>query len=452
MEPVRNKKATEDVFMPDKNHKYRQDLLLLKGRTITFFDQLMAFDLNFEEDRHEAIVISKGLQKKLEIFFKKYLGEVPKEKEELTKDQHRELQNKELTLKGHSQQEEKQVNTLEELKLAVEKVEDCTQENIIGGEETHLAMKNQNSFLVATSRRGIKVVEGGSTVFSRRVSKSDYLVDAIYIPHHNFYLFASADDLFRKDIDSKPPYLFMDARCDSGLRSGISFKYSNLHQRLIICKETKIILVINPLSREVEIEVTATKGSYTRDFRLFGKKQENVVSVFSDGYIIVYGLKYSQKTGSVIAYSQIKLDQERKESPQSVSVCDKDQYILVEIGQKNNYAVSSRMLVFKINSGYLTKTASIDLFSQQIGQKYPLESFGYRENHILWVGLSDWKTYAQVYDYDVKLGELKELESLRECHKEKRPMKLHSLDGKLYYIGYRGQLMRLSLGNWAKLI
>ena len=74
MEPIRNKKPTEDEFIPDKNDKYREDLAFLKKRVVSFVDQLMLFDVKFEEDIEEASIIAQRMIEKIINLCNQHLG------------------------------------------------------------------------------------------------------------------------------------------------------------------------------------------------------------------------------------------------------------------------------------------------------------------------------------------------------------------------------------------
>ena len=166
-----------------------------------------------------------------------------------------------------------------------------------------------------------------------------------------------------------------------------------------------------------------------------------MISVTNDGYAIQYSLDYKQRRG-VITHKELELENDYKNAV-SVAVCSKNQYFLVEIG--SSY-YTSRMIILKLSiQGTLYQRASIDLYNQWVGEKYALESLGYIGRHSLWVGLSKERDgFIQVYDFDTKTGELKELEEKRRGHGEECPFRLHCLGDEFYYIGYLGKLMKLT--------
>ena len=337
--------------------------------------------------------------------------------------------------------------SLEDLKLNVNIVKDWKEERVIGGSHTHLAFKNENNYLIGTDGEGLKLILNDTPLFSGGLPEDgSVLLDIAYIPPLDFYLLASDEKIFRKDIDDKPAYPFMSIEC--GYRNGACLRYSSLNQRLIVPKGGNSISVINIETKEVEIEVVKAVGNEIQDFRVFGEQEDKVISVTQDGHILLYALDYAQKQGSVIAQHQVTLSDERNEAALGVAVCGKNDYALVELVQNHPATISSRLMVFKVSGDTLVQTASIDQYSQKIKYNWALESFGYSGSHSLWVGLSrDYKEPAKLYSFSTEAAELKELEDKRVSTQETHPEKLHRLGRKLYYTGYEGQLVSLALGN-----
>ena len=417
------------MFIPDKNHKYRQDLRRLKGRAISFFDQMMAFDLNFEEDSCRALEIAISLKQKIDALCEEHLV--------------RKIQNEE----EESQEEDigLSIDQLEQMQFSLERLDNLEEEGLIGGNLTSMAIKNLSSYMIGTRGKSLKVIENSSLIFCGQLPlKNARLDDMIYISTENCYLLAYNNKLYRKEIDSQPPFVFMDVRC--GWRVGACFRFSNIHQRLIINKDRKNISAIYLQNKEI-FKVEKGLGTKITDFRLFGQNEENVVSITYDGFILLYQLNYEQKTGSVISNFKVQLLEEEGEIGTSVAVCDRNQYVLAEIGKSTNHLTCTRMLFLKIEEDNLIIKSSIDTYFDLVGQKLALDCYGYARNHLLWVGLSRLEGgVAQVYDYDIERGELKELEEMRVVHQELDPAKIHKFQDEFYYTGSYGTIMKLSLG------
>ena len=85
---------------------------------------------------------------------------------------------------------------------------------------------------------------------------------------------------------------------------------------------------------------------------------------------------------------RIELLGERREAALSVAVCERNRYLFVELGQRKDPNLCSRMMIFSFLNNQITKKAVIDHYSQEIECKLALECYGYVKTHILWVGLS----------------------------------------------------------------
>ena len=348
-------------------------------------------------------------------------------------------------------------NDVIDLWLHIEAVAQHKHQDFIGDQWTHLAVKNENSYMIGTTQKGLKVMEDGAQVFLGKLQIDDtdnidlfnsiegpWLADLIYVNSLNCYFMDFNDKLYRKDIDDRPPYKYMDVIC--GLRLGASFRYSQLHERLIICKDDKTLSVINLESKTIEIDIEKDIGNNIWEFRLFGEEENRVVALTDDAEIVLYEIDYQEKTGSVVAHYEIDLMDIRNEKPQSIAVCSGGQYVVVEIGQYDEPCISSRTMIFRLIGGRIVQMASIDNDSNQIQHKLALECYGYLGAHIFWVGLSKGTHgVVQVYGYDIVTEELKEIGNMRFGHNELNPVKIHRLGEELYYTGKNGSLMKMKL-------
>ena len=341
--------------------------------------------------------------------------------------------------------EQKSELRFENLQLTIEKVQDCKKEGFIGDGFTVVGMKNPRSFFIETQTLGHILVEDGVQLYSEKIYGDDFFMDIIYCPTVNCYFLAHPDGLQRKDIDDKPPYLFMHMKF--GWSSMSCFIYSKVNQSLLAIKESLNLLVINPRLKKIELELKNPVGDMIKEFRLFGEKDNRVVSLTWEGHVILYSLTHGKKRGVVDFYSIGRIE-ERLEF--GISIAAKNDYVLVEMkGLYNSAHVCSRMIAFKLNGDTLIKKSCIDQYNQKIGEKMALEHCGSTGSHILWVGLSNdnEKGLAQLYDYDTEGEVLQELEDKRVYHQERLPQRLIIQSGKFYYVGWFGKLMRLSLNN-----
>ena len=353
-----------------------------------------------------------------------------------------------LSLKDNQTRDDSNQNDnrdIEDLELEIEVIQQTQEEGVFVGDWTHLAMRNQNSYMTLTEEDGMVLVEDGEDIYTGKFPTEEVPpLDIIYIEHFECYLMNFDDKVYRKDINDQPPYVYMNIHC--GTRVGACFRYSKLHQRLIVNKDYENITAVNLHCKDFMIEVEKDVGEDIYDFRVFGEQEDRIISITRDGYVVLYHLDYEKDTGCVKGHSKIELKEDRKEELTSVAVCEKGQFTLVEIGRHESEFISSRMLVFKIEEDKLVKKASLDQFYLKMGQKFALECYGHVGTHVLWVGLTgNEEGAAQVYDYDSESQELKELVENRELHEEYDPVKLVRLEKNQFcYAGNRGKVMSLS--------
>ena len=332
----------------------------------------------------------------------------------------------------------------DQISIEVEKINKSLSEEIIGGNWTYLAVKNSTSYMIGTERKGLQIIDDSEEVYSASITDVEgALLELVYINHMNCYLMHNNLKLYKKDIDCKPPYLFMDIYC--GWKEGASLRYSKINQRLLINIDWKNIAVINLERKQVEVEPKRAVGELICDFRIFGKKESRVLALTTDAYILLYHFNYQlRKIGARNSF-KIELKQERNEHGSSIAVSDKGEYALVEIGSKMGN-IASRMVILKIETNQLQIRTIIEIFSHELGTKYGLECAGYAGCHILWVGLtSNGDGIAQIYDYDTQIGQLKELVSKRRGQQGSCLHQIHRLGNEIFYTGRHGRVLRLSL-------
>ena len=306
------------------------------------------------------------------------------------------------------------------------------------------------------------IVEDGAEIYSQKLDmKYPRLGGVVYIEPLNCYLIMLQNKLYRKDIDSNPPYVFMDVNC--GLYSG-QFNYSEKHHRLIINNRNKCLSSVNLETKEVEFESFRSIGGVIVSFELLGAEgsKQRVASLTFDGYVLLHELDFEKKLGHVTSYYNLDIDRNKEQSSTVLAVCPKNEYILVEEGEfggsvflNRRPPVYSRMVLLKIEGTNLVKKAELCVRSNRIRGKSALRCCGYSGSHLVWVGLTSgfkwqWPEESkqegiiQLFDYDTATGELKGL-GKGVSHQEVSPKGLHRVGDHYYYTGDKGKLMRLSI-------
>ena len=474
----------------DISKRYKESLLVLKGRAFSFFDQMRAFDLNFEEDQLDALRIAERLIRKIQDFFQEYLEKQPDQHQ--TQEQPNPQPEKNDGVKEQKSQDlaqdsiEDQVQDqappemprievpvsnlekVEDLELATHLIKNCREEGIIGKHLTMLALKNQNSFLIATNHKGIgiKLYEGGVLMYKGRLKPRfekaalSKLNDMIYIPDLNCYIFIYEDHVFRQDIDFKGPYLYIK-KMFGGKIPGVGLTYSAINKRLI--GFAKKAFVINLFTRGVEMEIRAKNPdrimSYSElgdasitHLKLVGEGEDRIIVATDREDLIFFKLDYVKRKVSELSRIRIMNFYHHYfflgENITSIEVSQKsdqisNQYVLVKMGSYSGYSDSKDgcMIVLKVKAKKLTKKAMIKFSGMARSYNFALRFFGCVGKHVLWVGLKH--SDAHIYDFNSKTKTFRELEEKSVSHRSGFPPKMYLFEGRLYYAGISGEIFCL---------
>ena len=315
-----------------------------------------------------------------------------------------------------------------------------SKEGIIGNGFTSIAVKGGSSFMIATYGKGLTVIGNNKEVFSNKfpIPNVPSTTHIIYITDLDCYLFNYNNALYRKDIDSKPPYLFMKVDFFP-VRFGVGFQYSRSFKKLAIVKEKVDMSIINLTSKEAEIDIAKSAGGNIMDFKMT-RPGNIIVAITGDGYLLLYKIDYDNKAGTVHLQKDLKLIKERNEEAKSVEIDWKNKYIIIQIGSETiRQSRSSRILLLSLEETDFVQKGVIDEFEQDIGIKFALSTFWHFEGHVLWVGLSFGEQgFCQLFDFDIGVGEFKELKSKRSAARDARCFSIITCGSCFYFVDYKG--------------
>ena len=316
-----------------------------------------------------------------------------------------------------------------------------------------LALKNKTSYLMVTSyARFIMVEDNRVTDEGRLPNPRADVKDAIYIPPLNCYLIDHNDNVYRKNLDGDehlPPYVYLDWKCSD--RAGCSFLYSKKNKKLILVKESYKIVLFNLFTKEEEVELKLGNPFPENiiGLKFLGKDEMRCIAASAEGFLHLISFNYEKNQGSILASCKTELFSELSQEFSSMAVCERGQYVFVEVTETvHGQLMSSSLMIFKIVGDLIFEEAILENLDKSIAPKNALECFGYIDGHILWIGLSGFlKGIAQIFDYDIQKKELKELKYSRKPHQEINPVRLHRLGRapKWLYTGENGRLMQLNL-------
>ena len=264
---------------------------------------------------------------------------------------------------------------------------------------SELAIKNHSSFFIATHKTGAVLVENRAVVYSDecKIKDEDYLCDIIYIKDLDCYLMLAAYSLYRKDIDDQPPYRFMELKHSVRYRSCL--RYSGLNKMLILSDFEGDVFLIDLKRKQIQFKAKKRPGRFMLAFKLFGEKENKMITLTNEGYIIIHAVSYQMR--KVLGIQKIKFSDP---GGRSIAVCDQNHLVLVQ--------GHDRMILFKLEANSLTQIACFD-------QNYfvpDFNCFGCVGTHVLWIGLCyDLSGSGSIFisDYDIDKKKLKDLVAKR---------------------------------------
>ena len=309
----------------------------------------------------------------------------------------------------------------------------------------HIAFKDLKSFMMGTLQFLVQVIEKGKSIFSETIRSSRYgIKDIVYFRPLNCYLISMSQAIYRKDIDGKHPYRYMNIDC--GSKDGACFAVSQGHKKLLVNKDWRQILVVDPRKKHIEMLLEKKYIGYIYDFRILQKAEDQVAAVTEDGYVLLYTLNISKRL--VLSRSDVLLDliAEREEICKKVAACPKGDYLLVELTRNRSSPYCSRVALIQVVRNTLVLKLVINYWNRGMPEKMALNCYGYFEGKAIFVGLiSGSEGVVQLYELDPEEERLKELKEKRVPHHELNPLRLHKLKGSFYYMGSFMKLMRLDI-------
>ena len=272
-----------------------------------------------------------------------------------------------------------------QLILSVEEISSHKEGGVNGGFHTKIVFKSSITYLITSHEAGLKVVDNNNIVlYSGELPANEgYCCGPLYIDHLDSFLFAINGIFYQKEINEKPPFLFLSV----GRYVGWYFscpRYCPRSYRLVILLNRNSILIVDLDERRVEFRGRES-FSLASDSEIFGQREKNNLIIITEaGLVLLYRLNYQMKKVVKNSKFQIPMIQSRGETGLTITVCDKHRYALAQLNADS--IINSRVILLEIGKRLkLTIKGTLDRFEQQISPSYALSCCGYFGNHILWM-------------------------------------------------------------------
>ena len=320
--------------------------------------------------------------------------------------------------------------------LKFDQINSNEESGILHARENYLALKNENTYLIASELDRLKLVLNYREVYSDDLPPHKPLFSVIYIEHLDCFFLSLLGNLYRKDIDDKPPYIFLElSEPFFALRH---LRYSKMNRSLVSFFLQRGITIVDLDIKKVEIIAENDLGGIVVDCKLFGEKENMLVSISEETDLGLHILDFRRR--KILSSNRYKIQETEKRS--SLGVSDQNDYVLVGVSENN-----PKLIVFKVEDKRLVKKALLfNRYSLERTRNTGFGCCGYFGSHILWVGFEEWGlARARVYDYDTKMMKLRELKSKSVPIGQSNPTDLYCIGNRFYFTGERGSFMRLTV-------
>ena len=323
-----------------------------------------------------------------------------------------------------------------------------------------LALKNDKNYMILYHEiKHINLIEDGSQLYTGSfrdkilmTSEDGGIVGTAYVKTLNFYIFLCSGKIFRKDIDKKPPYPYIDTGTQ---RYNSDFFYSQYLNRIFIIernwvKKKSVITVVNLEKAEIEAKyVDNDEHDYLgNEFKLMGHFENNLVSYTEQGRLRFYIFEDTLSSISKFADYQISLC--INEDLTDITACDKVRFLLAQI--ESFYSDDSQIVVFCRKGGILEKRQIVDQSqpSLDLDNDFPMVFFGWSGDHIHWFkiigGLPLGRVHLKIYDFDTRADKLMVLED-EGCKARLFSGWESHVETKFVHLDQNKKLIYLILGN-----
>ena len=332
-------------------------------------------------------------------------------------------------------------------KLLVEQMRDHKGENNFTREVLLIAFKGPGSYLIGNLRQGIKIIENGSEIYSGLIVEGATSLSSIeYIWPLDCYLIACGNNIYRKDIDSKPPYIFLEKGLKYTIPRFVNNSKTILRYLCIVDHEN--IHLVNTFSRKREISLIKRSAGYLRNLKLFNSRISKLICTSDEGRVLAFSYHSATKRILSRASYKPKLMIRRGETPVKfeLAVCPKAEYIMLALGSDRAKIKASRVMVLRMKGSVISCEAQLDEWTTNLRLKTALSCYGYLGKVVYFFGMTiNESGTIQSYEFDTRSGGFKELTEMRVSHGERFPCRVQQFRNSFYYTGNNLKVMRLSV-------
>ena len=346
----------------------------------------------------------------------------------------------------------KDQRTINSIKPKIDQIRPSQDSPFIGGNITLIAVKNETSYLLATNKRGLVLIENDQIMFQDLLPQNCMsLLDLLYIPDHDFYLMCHNKQVYKKDIDHLQAYLYLpNVKCFGWPKQCI--KYSRVNERIFINSGSKEIVIFNPRNVSMRFTISSILGNLNADFTLFEKSEKFLMFLTLDCRLGVQEVEYNEQKSSVIDMKKLPArDFLIKETGCSLAVDPACEFVCVSTrGTKSQKNFIMRYIVYGLKNNLIGRVKHIfNCWREEIPFQFVFRSLGQIESKIMFFGLSGVEASSDdifFIGFDLEKQKIEVVTQARLF--QDRPTRVLAMDkvgGKFYCCGQRGGVYELKV-------
>lgn len=183
---------------------------------------------------------------------------------------------------------------------------------------------------------------------------------------------------------------------------------------------------------ESEAELTIKeKEGLIRDHQDCSTPLESRVAILTEGMELkVFSYNIEKKEKLIIARAQLNPNLGRNEQAFSLSICDEAKIFAIHT-RKGSSLKASRVIILQLDAhlAKFTLQDQADIVDEDFRWFQGMSFSGYKGHHLTLTAVTCdfFKSRVLTFDYDVELGELKEVKELRKVVRVNQPFKLERI-------------------------
>ena len=324
--------------------------------------------------------------------------------------------------------------------LKFEQVADLSTNPEIGGAYTMVAMKNKNSYCLATDKNGYVLYEGGKKINDGHFKENaNFFKSIVYVKDVDAYFMVLSHKIYKKQINGLNPDLWLDGNFGSSWIT--PFEYSSKNKRIFTTIAKNAIAVIDPKTQGVEFQLRLDFTKYIQRYRFIGKNHEYVVFGTWNRHLGLFKYDTKAKTGHLV--TKVQVQSQHCPYIDNLEVDSTEKVLLVSC--LNAKLIQANLAVYELRNNRFTFKSSV-AYTGDFKKIRALVFYKYYDNFATFIAMdSSSQGLIDVVRYDIHTGELSRENEKILASGAANVGALQRLGELFYLAGQGGQVCRVRL-------